>query len=54
MIKKIKRALKVLKNDDAIIITSKSDLIVVDACNQPPDKVKEIATAFFRQAYNLK
>lgn len=50
---KIRRIITVLKDDTAIIITKHDNSIVVDACNQTPDKVKEIATRFFKQAYKL-
>lgn len=51
---KIRKIRTILKSRDVILITVDNDNIVVDASDQSPDTVKNVATRFFRQAYKIK
>lgn len=54
VINKIRKIRTILKSRDVILITVDNDNIVVDASDQSPDVVKNVATRFFRQAYKIK
>lgn len=50
---KIKRLLKVLYDDKAIIISKNENKFIVDVCNNNKDETRHMATTFFREAYKL-
>lgn len=54
IINKIRKIRTILKSRDVILITVDNDNIIVDASDQSPDVVKNVAAKFFRQAYKIK
>lgn len=50
---KLRKIAMILRNKDVIIIAANKNAIVVDASNQNPERVKYIATSFFKEAYKI-